>query len=302
MFKFQVHPRLKYIAFAESARQDPLIYIYSAYPGLKLLRVLKSGSKIAFASLSFDASGSRLASVGAAPDYTLTIWDWKDEKVLLRSKAFSQDVFCVRYHPFTSNVLSTCGTGHLKSWAIAHSFTGLKLPGSLAKFGAFPLADILSLAHLPTNAADKTILTGTEFSSLLLWRGGTIQMEIRTDTWNTAHNGTIDVCEIYSMKPQVNTQSRKGDRAVSSREEANSTASKVTYQAVTAGSDGTIRFWNLDDIELAAQLTEDVIAGRVDQQQAETKCRIINGIWSVAIRPAAVLQVGDHFKVCCPYF
>jgi WD40 repeat protein len=31
-----------------------------------------------------------LASVGSDPDYLLTVWDWKQEKLLLKSKAFSQ--------------------------------------------------------------------------------------------------------------------------------------------------------------------------------------------------------------------
>ena len=31
-----------------------------------------------------------LASVGSSPDYLLTVWDWKQEQMLLKSKAFSQ--------------------------------------------------------------------------------------------------------------------------------------------------------------------------------------------------------------------
>ena len=42
-----------------------------------------------FAHVEFSASGDVLASLGGSPDYTLTVWDWLKEKVILRSKAFS---------------------------------------------------------------------------------------------------------------------------------------------------------------------------------------------------------------------
>jgi hypothetical protein len=32
-------------------------------------------------------------------------------------------------------VLATMGTGHIKFWKIAETFTGLKLKGQIAKFG-----------------------------------------------------------------------------------------------------------------------------------------------------------------------
>ena len=34
--------------------------------------------------------GDKLASLGSTPDYMLTIWDWKREKIILRSKAHGQ--------------------------------------------------------------------------------------------------------------------------------------------------------------------------------------------------------------------
>ena len=57
---------------------------------MKIYRVLKSGTQRSFASLAFNNRGDRLASVGGDPDYMMTIWDWQTEKIILRSKAFSQ--------------------------------------------------------------------------------------------------------------------------------------------------------------------------------------------------------------------
>lgn len=68
-----------------------------------------------------------LATVGAYPDFMLTLWRWEDEAVVLRSKAFSQEVFNVKFSPFFDGRLNTSGTGHIRFWKMASTFTGLKL-------------------------------------------------------------------------------------------------------------------------------------------------------------------------------
>lgn len=50
--------------------------------------------------MDFTTTGEKLASVGQAPDFMLTVWDWVNEKVILHCKAFGQDVAKV-------NVVST---------------------------------------------------------------------------------------------------------------------------------------------------------------------------------------------------
>lgn len=55
-----------------------------------------------------------IATVGSSPDYMLTVWDWKQEKIILRSKAFSQDVFKVTFSPENEEQLTTSGSGHIK--------------------------------------------------------------------------------------------------------------------------------------------------------------------------------------------
>ena len=86
--------------------------------------------------------GALLASVGGSPDFMLTVWDWKKENVLLRSKAFSQDIYRVTFSPVIPGQLTTSGTGHIRFWKMAHTFTGLKLQGQLGKFGRTELTDI----------------------------------------------------------------------------------------------------------------------------------------------------------------
>lgn len=47
--------------------------------------------------MDFTTTGEKLASVGQAPDFMLTVWDWKLEKVILHCKAFGQDISKVTY-------------------------------------------------------------------------------------------------------------------------------------------------------------------------------------------------------------
>lgn len=44
----------------------------------------------------------------------LTIWDWKEEQTVLRSKAFSQEVFRVTFSTELEGQLTTSGTGHIR--------------------------------------------------------------------------------------------------------------------------------------------------------------------------------------------
>ena len=58
--------------------------------------------------------GDLLASVGGHPDFMLTVWDWASESTILRSKAFSQDVYRVSFSPENPGQLTTSGTGHIR--------------------------------------------------------------------------------------------------------------------------------------------------------------------------------------------
>ena len=41
------------------------------------------------------------------------------------------------------------GTGHIRFWSMARTFTGLKLQGSIGKFGNEELSDVTGYADLP---------------------------------------------------------------------------------------------------------------------------------------------------------
>lgn len=48
------------------------------------------GAEKSYSDIGFNSAGDKIVSVAGDPDYMLTIWDWKNESIILRSKAFSQ--------------------------------------------------------------------------------------------------------------------------------------------------------------------------------------------------------------------
>jgi WD40 repeat protein len=81
-----VHKSKQYFAVAEKGIL-PNIYIWE-YPSFKLYRILRKGTELSYAHCEFSSSGEKMVSLGGAPDYTLTVWDWAKERVVLKCKAF----------------------------------------------------------------------------------------------------------------------------------------------------------------------------------------------------------------------
>ncbi|EDV19473.1 uncharacterized protein TRIADDRAFT_33519 [Trichoplax adhaerens] len=182
-----VHPEREFFAVAERGIK-PNINVYH-YPSLRLHRILRCGTEHAYAHIDFSpSSGIHLASVGCSPDYTLTIWDWKKEKIVLRTKAFSQDVFNVTFSPENEGHLTTSGTGHIKFWTMAETFTGLKLKGYIGKFGRTQISDIISYVELP----DGKVLSGTDWGNMLVWDNGLIKVQIGRKAKKSCHIGSIE--------------------------------------------------------------------------------------------------------------
>jgi len=214
-----VHPTRKFLAVAEHCRyRSPNIYIYS-YPDLKLRRVLRNGTERAYSSLAFNERGDQLASVGSWPDYLLTLWSWETEAIVLRSKAFSQDVYTLRFSPYFEGSLTTSGTGHIRFWKMASTFTGLKLQGQIGKFGNVELSDISAFVEMP----DGKVLSSTEVGDLLMWDGGLIKAVIKRSHDQPCHNGQVDVL-LLSLKTKV---------------------------ILSGGSDGYVRIWDFNKINEA---------------------------------------------------
>ncbi|XP_063486095.1 cilia- and flagella-associated protein 44 isoform X3 [Symphalangus syndactylus] len=215
-----VHPHKTYFTVAEKG-SFPDIIIYE-YPSLRPYRILRDGTEKGYAYVDFNYSGTLLASVGSNPDYTLTIWNWKEEQPILRTKAFSQEVFKVTFNPDNEEQLTTSGSGHIKFWEMAFTFTGLKLQGSLGRFGKTTTTDIEGYMELP----DGKVLSGSEWGNMLLWEGGLIKVELCRGTSKSCHNGPINQITLYEG------------------------------EVITVGSDGYVRIWDFETIDTADIIDE----------------------------------------------
>ncbi|RLV99058.1 hypothetical protein DV515_00010252, partial [Chloebia gouldiae] len=209
------HPNKDYFAVGEKGKK-PNIVIYT-YPSVRPYRILKGGTEVAYVFGDFNRTGTLLASVGSSPDYMLTIWDWKQEETLLRSKAFAQDVYKVMFSAENEEHLTTGGSGHIRFWKMALTLTGLKLQGALGRFGKTAVSDIIGFVELP----DGKVVSGTEWGNLLLWEGGLIKVELCQVGHKPCHEGPVsqlvfDEGDLYSI-----------------------------------GKDGVIRMWNFEVVDTA---------------------------------------------------
>ncbi|XP_014003771.1 cilia- and flagella-associated protein 44 [Salmo salar] len=90
----QAHPSKRYFAVAEKGDQPNIVPHYN--------------------STAFS-EGTLLASVGSAPDYMLTLWEWRHEQAMLCCKAFVlTGRLRVTFSPDNAGQLTTSGSGHMK--------------------------------------------------------------------------------------------------------------------------------------------------------------------------------------------
>lgn len=216
-----------FFAVAEKGTQ-PNIYIYE-YPSLRLYRILRMGTEKSYSNINFSNDDRHLASVGSSPDFNICVWDWRNEVLVLKSKAFSQEVFKVDFSEFSNNILGTGGLAHIRFWKIANTFTGLKLQGETGKFGQIELSDVTGFYIFP----DGKVLSGSENGTLLLWEGNLIKVVISIDEKTPCHDGPINFVKL--------------------------TKETSPPQIVTAGFDGYIKFWDFD--ELDNLLSDDNLRG-----------------------------------------
>lgn len=100
----------------------------------------------------------------------ITVWDWKNSKIALQCKSHGQDVYNVVFSSTMPGHMTTCGSGHVKCWKMADTFTGLKLQGELGRFGKTEISDIVGVYPMPDEKVyfvKKTLLFLATFFKML---------------------------------------------------------------------------------------------------------------------------------------
>lgn len=210
----------------------PTIFVYNVTDSsnenssFDLMQRLIGGAELEYSCININKNRDKLCSVAASPDYTLAIWDWRKGIILLRAKAFGQDVYNAQFSYFDDTRVYTCGNGHIKFWTMANSFTGPKLQGDIGKFGRFNLSDIYELVELPKSGR---ILSGSEEGHLLLWEDCYVKCCVVETGKSTAHEGGANL-----LRPMFHED-----------------------VILTAGNDSTIRWWPLEDLDVIMMKSND---------------------------------------------
>jgi WD40 repeat protein len=220
-----VHPTRQFYTVCEKHPKDPNAIVYE-YPSRKVRSTLRKGAERGYSACRFSESGAMLATVAIEPDFVLTIWAWEQEQIILRNKAFGADVYNVAFNRFNDGLIVTSGSGHVKFWSMANTFTGLKLQGHVGKFGRTEISDISAFVSMP----DGKVVSASESGMLLLWEGNLIKCELgRAQPANEeapvgkCHDGNILVVELVEQNRLV----------------------------MTGGDDGFLRYWALDEMDAA---------------------------------------------------
>ncbi|XP_013116263.2 cilia- and flagella-associated protein 44 [Stomoxys calcitrans] len=198
------------------------VFIYK-HPSIEPRIKLEGAAKQQFTCGSYNSSGELFASQAGYPDFMLTIWRWEKTEVVLRSKAFQNDVLHVHFSRFNPILLVSCGLSHIKFWKMANTFTGLKLQGDLGRFGKTDFSDIYAVCML----ADETVISGCEWGNMLLWEAGLIKFEICRKGRRACHS-----------KPIVRITMENGE-------------------VTTVSMDGYVRIWFWETVDLADPPDDD---------------------------------------------
>uniref|UniRef100_A0A7S2NUH5 EML-like first beta-propeller domain-containing protein n=1 Tax=Leptocylindrus danicus TaxID=163516 RepID=A0A7S2NUH5_9STRA len=230
----RLHSDRKHLFVGEQGT-SPAIYVYTL-PDYNIVKRLQGGTERGYACMDISIDGNKLCSVGMKPDYTMAVWDWKEEKIILRAKAFGQQIYRVAFSPYEDGRIVTSGSGHIRFWTMANTFTGLKLQGDIGKFGKADLSDIHAFVELP----DGKVLSGSESGHLLLWEGRYIKCRFITE--EKADNFNKEA-EQESNKVGSKPAHEGGIFSIRHDIERN--------QIISAGADGSIRWWPAHIIDTA---------------------------------------------------
>ncbi|XP_063047759.1 cilia- and flagella-associated protein 43 isoform X2 [Engraulis encrasicolus] len=110
---------MKMFAFSDQ-KLYPSIYVFQ-YPGLTLQAELEESAKLEYSALALSGSGPYLVCSSAAPDYTITVWDW-EKTIQLCSHAQTKEIFTtLAFNPMNWHQICALNSTSLVVWNIEQS-------------------------------------------------------------------------------------------------------------------------------------------------------------------------------------
>ena len=155
---------------------------------------------------------------GSRPDFSISVWRWREGSLLGSCQGESLNVSNVAFSKTDSSLVTTSGDSHINFWRIAATSSGSKMDVTRGMFNNKPVTDIESFVQL----SDGKVVTGCEWGNLLLWELGSVKVEIKRRDLSHCHDGPV---QQFVM---------------------------AEGELITIGCDGWIRVWDLESIEQAA--------------------------------------------------
>ncbi|XP_059473407.1 cilia- and flagella-associated protein 44 isoform X2 [Neocloeon triangulifer] len=164
----------------------PSIYILT-WPKLDVVSVLTNGTEKSYSYLDYNTDGTILCSLGAAPDYTLALWDWENSVMLVKTEAANRPVYKAAFSKLQPDVIVSGGDGHIKFWQSAKTFTGRKLSFEIGKFGSCEMSNTVGFEFLD----DGKVASGCQWGNILVWANNELSFEVTTRRPVTCHQGPV---------------------------------------------------------------------------------------------------------------
>lgn len=221
---------------------------------MQSVAICRNGAERAYTFVSYSADGELMVSQGDAPDYSITVWKWADEQIILKyPNEFDGRAVTACFSAFNVDQLVSAGIGHIKFWTICRTFTGLKLKCMRGRFEKRDVSDIMAVCSL----SDGRVLSGCQLGNILLWHGGYVEYEVCRKGRQPCHAAPI--MQIQLIKNRY---------------------------VWTIGGDGFVRVWLWESIEMATPHVEnDIAVAEVDPLREFRIDTIGNGcrlVWMVA--------------------
>ena len=102
---------------------------------------------------------------GSSPDFSISVWRWKEGTLLGSCQGENLNVYNVAFSKTDSSLVTTSGDAHINFWRIAGTCSGSKMDLRRGMFNNKPVSDIESFVQL----GDGKVVTGCEWGNLLLW-------------------------------------------------------------------------------------------------------------------------------------